>query len=81
FKLRGENARLNFPELFLGKDRVEESSQPPHSEAPQPQSLAPPEEAYTFQAQKFELAQESSHATQADNPEETSGIGSSEVTV
>ncbi|GAA0185424.1 hypothetical protein Leryth_019842 [Lithospermum erythrorhizon] len=84
FKLRGENARLNFPELFLGKDRVEESSQPPHSEAPeapQPQSLAPPEEAYTFQAQKIELAQESSHATQVDNPEETSGIGSSEVTV
>lgn len=35
FKLRGENARLNFPELFLNKDRAEaESSVPSSSSSP-----------------------------------------------
>lgn len=35
FKLRGENARLNFPELFLNKDRAEaESSVPCSSSSP-----------------------------------------------
>ncbi|OWM78638.1 ethylene-responsive transcription factor ERF054 [Punica granatum] len=37
FKLRGENARLNFPELFLNKDRPEaESSVPSSSTSPPP---------------------------------------------
>ncbi|XP_047177680.1 ethylene-responsive transcription factor ERF053-like [Vigna umbellata] len=31
FKLRGENAKLNFPELFLNKDKAEPSTPAPAS--------------------------------------------------
>ncbi|KAK4766510.1 hypothetical protein SAY87_008152 [Trapa incisa] len=45
FKLRGENARLNFPELFLNKDRAEaESSVPSSSLAATPADVKSPEE-------------------------------------
>ncbi|KAK4800209.1 hypothetical protein SAY86_025574 [Trapa natans] len=45
FKLRGENARLNFPELFLNKDRAEtKSSFPSTSLATTPADVNSPEE-------------------------------------
>ncbi|KAH7860829.1 hypothetical protein Vadar_018470 [Vaccinium darrowii] len=62
FKLRGENARLNFPELFLNKDKTESTEQPSSTEMPPPQAPAevPP--------------------PQQENPDEDSGLGSSEAT-
>lgn len=61
FKLRGENARLNFPDLFLNKDRPESTEQP-SVEMPPPQE---PAEVPT---------------PQQENPDEDSGLGSSEAT-
>ncbi|KAI8551768.1 hypothetical protein RHMOL_Rhmol06G0212100 [Rhododendron molle] len=61
FKLRGENARLNFPELFLSKDRPESTEQP-SVEMPPPQA---PAEVPT---------------PRQENPDEDSGLGSSEAT-
>ncbi|XP_010689679.2 ethylene-responsive transcription factor ERF054 [Beta vulgaris subsp. vulgaris] len=64
YKLRGENARLNFPELFLNKDRVEEttlssSTQPQEMQIPPPPPPPPIIEV---------------------DPEDSSGDGSSDVT-
>ncbi|KAA8534304.1 hypothetical protein F0562_031821 [Nyssa sinensis] len=67
FKLRGENARLNFPELFLNKDgtasTVHSSSSPsppnPHekliSSRPSKQVQQAPEEGLNVQASNMEL--------------------------
>ncbi|GFP78792.1 ethylene-responsive transcription factor erf054 [Phtheirospermum japonicum] len=48
FKLRGENARLNFPELFIGKDRgeqTEEATSTSTTDAPEPEPPAAAEES------------------------------------
>ncbi|KAL3632314.1 hypothetical protein CASFOL_025298 [Castilleja foliolosa] len=39
FKLRGENARLNFPELFVGKDRTEQTEET-EVHGPEPTAVA-----------------------------------------
>ncbi|KAE8662188.1 Protochlorophyllide oxidoreductase C, C,PORC [Hibiscus syriacus] len=51
FKLRGENAKLNFPDLFLSKDQnpllqqqEDQKPQPPETEKLQPQAAEPEEE-------------------------------------
>ncbi|XP_038993572.1 ethylene-responsive transcription factor ERF054-like [Hibiscus syriacus] len=56
FKLRGENAKLNFPELFLNKDKAtmtspsspissqDQNLQPPETETLKPQAAEPEEE-------------------------------------
>lgn len=67
YRLRGENARLNFPEHFLNKNppgpNQPESSQEPTAAPPEPEPEPEPE-----------------HEPEPE-PEESSGPGSSEVTV
>lgn len=67
FKLRGENARLNFPEMFLNKDKNEQVEEEPsspvqdqHEQKPVPVSRDMPRE---------------------ESNENDSGIGSSDATV
>ncbi|KAK3404653.1 hypothetical protein EUGRSUZ_K00961 [Eucalyptus grandis] len=88
FKLRGENARLNFPELFLNKDKAEESAGPSSS------SSSPPKDENVITRQYMKTSpQASEDPTQQDssmelmtsppqetNPDGDSGIGSSEAT-
>ncbi|KAL5581807.1 hypothetical protein UlMin_014249 [Ulmus minor] len=92
FKLRGENARLNFPERFLNKSAStgpsSTASSPPTPRASsrrgrnQKQSHQVPEDP-NFQASAMETMPPppAPPAPQGDNPDEDSGIGSSEVTV
>nr|WAK85981.1 transcription factor ERF20 [Nothapodytes nimmoniana] len=78
YRLRGENARLNFPELFLGKERGATAAEA----APSSSSSSPP----MPQRQQGPEVQQSSSNTplqpqpQPDNPEVDSGLGSSEAT-
>uniref|UniRef100_A0A2P2JFG1 Ethylene-responsive transcription factor ERF054-like n=1 Tax=Rhizophora mucronata TaxID=61149 RepID=A0A2P2JFG1_RHIMU len=86
FKLRGENARLNFPELFLNKDKASSAgpsstvSSPPtaHQESKQRQA----HESLQFQASGFEAMQPPPppEQPQKDNPDDDSGMGSSGAT-
>ncbi|XP_015881459.2 ethylene-responsive transcription factor ERF053 [Ziziphus jujuba] len=84
FKLRGENARLNFPELFLNKDKAV-------SEAPSSASASSPPVPIGYQKQQ---APENPNfpsdvekmppppplpAAKEENPDEDSGVGSSEA--
>ncbi|KAK7324726.1 hypothetical protein VNO77_28525 [Canavalia gladiata] len=75
FKLRGENARLNFPELFFNKDkRKEETSSP----VPTPSS--PPSTKQHENEHEPASVVEPTTTTQESN-ENDSGIGSSDATV
>lgn len=93
FKLRGENARLNFPELFLGKEKAESSSvagpdssasdpPTPHDNSAsrsgdQPQQPDQAPEGLNMDVYIPELP---AAALMGDNPDDDSGLGSSEVT-
>ncbi|XWS63394.1 hypothetical protein CRYUN_Cryun06bG0093100 [Craigia yunnanensis] len=90
FKLRGENARLNFPELFLNKDKDTytapsssvSSPQTPHesSKANQNQNLPKQEqEGLNLQSAEMEMMPPPAQP-QGDNPDSDSGMGSSEAT-
>ncbi|RDX74854.1 Ethylene-responsive transcription factor ERF053, partial [Mucuna pruriens] len=68
FKLRGENARLNFPELFLNKDKKQEE---------QPSSPILPNPA----EQQHESAPDVQAQSREESNENDSGIGSSDATV
>ncbi|CAI9089453.1 OLC1v1024026C1 [Oldenlandia corymbosa var. corymbosa] len=86
FKLRGENARLNFPELFLNKDNDKKEAQPGESSISSGmdnKSEEPDDQAQQgLQASIPELSPEMHHPLADDNhPGEDSGLGSSEVTV
>nr|QNI23833.1 AP2/ERF transcription factor [Camptotheca acuminata] len=88
FKLRGENARLNFPELFLNKDRtastapssVSSSPSTPHekliSSQHSKQVKQAPEECFNIQPSNIELPPQH----HVDNLDDDSGLVSSEVT-
>lgn len=92
FKLRGENARLNFPELFLGKEKGESSSvagadssasdpPTPHENSAstsgnKPQQLDQAPEGLNMDVYIPELP---AAALMGDNPDYDSGVGSSEV--
>ncbi|XWS39475.1 hypothetical protein CRYUN_Cryun18bG0057800 [Craigia yunnanensis] len=91
FKLRGENARLNFPELFLNKDK--DTSTAPSSTVSSPQT--PHESTKPKQNQNQNLPQEQKGLNllsaememmpppaqpQGDNPDSDSGLGSCEAT-
>lgn len=88
FKLRGENAKLNFPELFLNKDKA-----PTTAPTSTPSSPPTPHETSTSRQSVAELTQHVSEccempspppapAPQPDeNPNNDSGIGSSDATV
>ncbi|KAK8627219.1 hypothetical protein V6N13_134838 [Hibiscus sabdariffa] len=74
FKLRGENAKLNFPELFLNKEKVA-SSTAPISAVSSPQT--PHERSRQEQEPKIETMPPPS---QGDNPDTDSRMESSEAT-
>ncbi|XP_048137823.1 ethylene-responsive transcription factor ERF053 [Rhodamnia argentea] len=88
YKLRGENARLNFPELFLNKDKAAESAGPSSS------SSSPPSDENAITHQYMKTSPQASEGTalqdssmdlmasppQETNPDGESGIGPSEVT-
>ncbi|KAI5660818.1 hypothetical protein M9H77_20141 [Catharanthus roseus] len=93
FKLRGENARLNFPELFLGKDKPtpapaasSSSSDPSHenlSSNRQPKQPEKAPEGLNFPgSSSIELPESSGPrgTSEGENPDEDSGLGSSEIT-
>ncbi|EEF44467.1 ethylene-responsive transcription factor ERF054 [Ricinus communis] len=71
FRLRGENARLNFPELFLNKEKTNPTSpqtrENPDLQASGTQSMPPPPPP--------------PQQSQGDNPDNDSGMGSSGATV
>ncbi|KAF5726392.1 putative AP2/ERF domain-containing transcription factor [Tripterygium wilfordii] len=86
FKLRGENARLNFPELFLNKDKVTSnapsstvSSPPTPHQSKNPELPQQVQEVLQLESIKAE-AMPPPDQPQPDNPENDSGLGSSEAT-
>ncbi|KAK8648091.1 hypothetical protein V6N13_128853 [Hibiscus sabdariffa] len=80
FKLRGENARLNFPELFLNKDKDEDNSPGPSSAVSSDQNLPQQEpEGPNLQPAEVEMAPALAQS-QGDNPDRDSGFGSNEAT-
>ncbi|KAF3953513.1 hypothetical protein ACB098_06G108500 [Castanea mollissima] len=95
FKLRGENARLNFPEHFLNKDKAVStapssttSSPPtPHESSRRSRYSKQPEQApeeFNLQDLNMETMPPPPKPlplpqTQEDNPDSDSGLGSSEV--
>ncbi|KAK9285146.1 hypothetical protein L1049_024331 [Liquidambar formosana] len=89
FKLRGENARLNFPELFLNKDTAvstapsSSSSSPPtpHENSLQ-RHLQPQQtpEGLNLQASTMELMPPPAPPPRVDEPDDESGLVSSEAT-
>lgn len=88
YKLRGDNAKLNFPELFIGKDRGEASTEPnssPSSPITPHESSLPVQNSESLQLQPInnELLPPPpppQPPPEGDNHDEDSGIGSSEVT-
>lgn len=90
FKLRGENARLNFPEMFLNKDKAVSAA--PSSTASSPPT--PHERPIGDQKQSQQVLENPSLQSsdvermpppplpmpREDNPDEDSGVGSSEAT-
>ncbi|KAM7492259.1 hypothetical protein LguiA_035180 [Lonicera macranthoides] len=80
FKLRGENARLNFPERFLGKEKAGPASppSPPHKQdIERPQEVP---EGLNEEASSMKLSPPSMPLPRVENPDDDSGLGSSEVT-
>ncbi|KAL3364038.1 hypothetical protein AABB24_012997 [Solanum stoloniferum] len=82
YKLRGDNAKLNFPELFIGKDKGEPSLSSPI--APHESSL-PEQNSESLELQPINNEQlppspPPQPLPEGDNHDEDSGIGSSEVT-
>lgn len=73
FKLRGENAKLNFPELFLNKDKKkeQEEEQPSLLQSPTKQDHDPPPEGDC----------DMQPPSREESNENDSGIGSSDATV
>ncbi|KAF8007915.1 hypothetical protein BT93_K1804 [Corymbia citriodora subsp. variegata] len=88
FKLRGENARLNFPELFLNKDKAAESAGQSSSSSSPPKDENATTRQYmktSPQASEEPIQQDSSMEMMTSPPQETNpdadpGIGSSEAT-
>ncbi|KAF2304693.1 hypothetical protein GH714_037505 [Hevea brasiliensis] len=95
FKLRGENARLNFPELFLNKDKaISTATTAAVSSPPTPNKSSSPkqtQEILDLQDSNVESMpplpplppplQPLSQQPQGDNPDNDSGMGSSGATV
>ncbi|GMJ09875.1 ERF domain 53 [Hibiscus trionum] len=80
FKLRGENARLNFPELFLNKDKDQDNSPGPSTAVSSNQKL-PQQEPKGTNSQPAEVEMVPPLAqSQGDNPDRDSGFGYSEAT-
>ncbi|GAB2242538.1 hypothetical protein Droror1_Dr00019313 [Drosera rotundifolia] len=78
FRLRGENAKLNFPELFLNKEKPPvSSSQPPDSSAAAESPSASTHDSLNPPAEKSESE---SPPQKEEDPEENSGVGSSGIT-
>ncbi|XP_010540852.1 PREDICTED: ethylene-responsive transcription factor ERF054 [Tarenaya hassleriana] len=71
FKLRGENARLNFPELFVNKENASNSSHQEQQEVSR--ALHEPSK------ETLQNEQEAANESRVDNLDEDWGIGSSEA--
>lgn len=90
FKLRGENARLNFPELFLNKDKAAVSTDPGSniSSPPSPYESSMPNRLQAQHAQNSLNSQVMSSEPipapppqpKVEIPDSESGLGSSEAT-
>lgn len=86
YKLRGDNAKLNFPELFIGKDRGEASTAANSSPITPHESSQPEQNSESsFQLQPISNEQlppspPPQPPPEGDKQDEDSGIGSSEVT-
>ncbi|KAJ8562288.1 hypothetical protein K7X08_011579 [Anisodus acutangulus] len=82
YKLRGDNAKLNFPELFIGKNRGKEASTEPNSSPSSP--ITHQETSVSVQGlQLLPINTEllpPQPPPEGDNHNEHSGMGSSEVT-
>lgn len=89
YKLRGDNAKLNFPELFIGRDRGETSTA--HNSSPSspitPHESSQPEQNSESSIQLQPIDEEQVPPSPPPQPppeddkhDEDSGIGSSEVT-
>ncbi|KAF3444163.1 hypothetical protein FNV43_RR13853 [Rhamnella rubrinervis] len=85
FKLRGENARLNFPELFLNKDKAAVSTAPSSTASSPP---TPHEKPIRYQKQPQQVPTSDVErmpppplpTPREVNPDDNSGVGSSEAT-
>ncbi|KAF3625697.1 Ethylene-responsive transcription factor [Capsicum annuum] len=90
YKLRGDNAKLNFPELFIGKDRGEASTatnSSPSSPITPHESSLPQQISESVELQPINnellpppLPPPPQPPPEGDNHDEESAIGSSEVT-
>lgn len=83
YKLRGDNAKLNFPELFIGKDRGETSTA--QNSSPNESSLPEQNSESSIQLQPVDNEQvpplpPPQPPPEDDRHDEDSGVGSSEVT-
>lgn len=79
FKLRGENARLNFPERFLNKDNDNKAKSP--SSPPPPTTATATSFASEPAPQGHNVQPPQPITEEYSNENEDSGIGSSDVTV
>ncbi|KAL7142155.1 hypothetical protein ABFS83_08G104700 [Erythranthe nasuta] len=76
YKLRGDNARLNFPELFIGKDKEPMTSPPP----PQVAATSPTGPVLELEPEPEPAPAQESVNLPAQNPDENSGFWSGETT-
>ncbi|GAV70444.1 AP2 domain-containing protein [Cephalotus follicularis] len=81
FKLRGENARLNFPELFLNKDKENSTvpsstvSSPPTDHESSVNQSQQPQEGVSLQASNLEPMPPPPPLPREANPDHKSGFG------
>ncbi|KAL3332950.1 hypothetical protein AABB24_033152 [Solanum stoloniferum] len=82
YKLRGDNAKLNFPELFIGKDKGEPSLSSPITthESSLPEQNSESLELQPINNEQLPPSPPHQPPPEGDNHDEESGIGSSEVT-
>lgn len=79
YKLRGENARLNFPEHFLGKDKIESTAPSSSSSSTQP-SKQPQQAPQGLSLMASTTDSQTPAAALGDNLDDDSGLGTSEIT-
>ncbi|KAM7275163.1 hypothetical protein ACFE04_017029 [Oxalis oulophora] len=80
FKLRGENAKLNFPELFLNKDNKEASNVLNSTNASSTLEKITPHAQEVSNTEEPVMRPPRPPTPKEENPHEESGLGSSEAT-
>ncbi|XP_068646235.1 ethylene-responsive transcription factor ERF054-like [Aristolochia californica] len=80
FKLRGENARLNFPELFLGRENRVQSTDSTAATVPRrPQEAADVESPHEVEPEKGPDDDDNSYKPSLEDNSPSDGSGSSDV--